>query len=318
MKKKVFFMLFLAIAGIASVNAQMRIGGSEIPNPSAVLDLNPDDNVSVGNAALGLALPRVDLRNSHDAFPLLSHVKGMSVYNMVTAGDVNPGVYINNGTKWLRQLDCNTPFLTEEKDSIVGNEVVGATDGSLTRSGLGTTESPYTLAVSANGIGAAHLQNYSVTTNKIAENSITVDKLRNADNSSILYTDENSHWKVFTRSVASGEFFVPNNGLMTQCKLKLPDHFGPGLYGIQIICDSNLPEGNVRADLFRFITDRKPWGNGTGDVCLGELAHFEVTDSHTATGWLYGCKPVEVEFFCTNKGNKDLRFKIICSWLLPF
>jgi hypothetical protein len=111
MTKKFFLMLFLAIAGIAGANAQMRISGSEAPNKSAVLDLNPDDRVSEGNATLGLALPRVNLRNSGDAFPLISHVRGMTVYNMAAAGDVTPGVYIN-GVRWLRQLDGTIPFLT--------------------------------------------------------------------------------------------------------------------------------------------------------------------------------------------------------------
>jgi len=105
MRKKICLMLILAIAGMANVNAQMRISGSEVPNQSAVLDLNPDDNTLAGNATLGLALPRVSLRNSGDAFPLSAHVKGMSVYNMATAGDVSPGMYFNDGTKWLRQLD---------------------------------------------------------------------------------------------------------------------------------------------------------------------------------------------------------------------
>jgi len=105
MTKKIYLVLFLAIAGTASVNAQMRISGSEMPNESAVLDLNPDNNVSSGNATLGLALPRVNLNNSGDAFPLSAHVKGMSVYNMATAGDVTPGVYVNDGAKWLRQID---------------------------------------------------------------------------------------------------------------------------------------------------------------------------------------------------------------------
>jgi ABC-type Fe3+-hydroxamate transport system substrate-binding protein len=43
MTKKIYFVLILAMAGMANVNAQMRIGGSEAPNQSAVLDLNPDD-----------------------------------------------------------------------------------------------------------------------------------------------------------------------------------------------------------------------------------------------------------------------------------
>ena len=173
MRKKICLMLILAIVGVANVNAQMRISGSEVPNQSAVLDLNPDDNTLSGNATLGLALPRVSLRNSGDAFPLSAHVKGMTIYNMATAGDVTPGVYINNGTKWLLLLDRNTPFLTAERDSIVGNEVTDATvGGGLMRSGAGTEISPYTLGIATGGVTTDKIADRSVTTAKLSESTI--------------------------------------------------------------------------------------------------------------------------------------------------
>jgi hypothetical protein len=185
MVKKVFFVLFLAIAGIAGANAQVRISGSEAPNKSAVLDLNPDDRVSEGNAALGLALPRVNLRSSGDAFPLLSHVKGMSVYNLAAAGDVSPGVYVNNGVKWLRQADSEPDFAVlgdsiidlvheNERDGVIGNEVAGATvNGGLVRSGAGTAVSPYTLGIADEGVTGTHLVNNAVTSAKIADGAVT-------------------------------------------------------------------------------------------------------------------------------------------------
>ncbi|MDR2691247.1 MAG: hypothetical protein LBB73_02970, partial [Dysgonamonadaceae bacterium] len=105
MTKKIYFLLILVLTGIASMSAQIRISGSEAPNKSAVLDLNPDDRTPEGNATKGLAMPRVRLKNTSDPYPLLSHVKGMTVYNMVTEGDVTPGVYTANGSKWVRQAD---------------------------------------------------------------------------------------------------------------------------------------------------------------------------------------------------------------------
>ena len=44
------------------------------------------------------------------------------MYNMATADDVKPGVYINDGAKWLRQLDNGTPVSLVERDSIVRAE----------------------------------------------------------------------------------------------------------------------------------------------------------------------------------------------------
>jgi hypothetical protein len=179
MRKKVLFMLILAMTGIAGVNAQMRISGEVAPNTSAVLDLNPDDNVSAGNATLGLALPRVNLRNSSDAFPLLSHVKGMTIYNLATVSDVKPGVYVNNGMKWLRQADSETLVSVLEKDSIVGNEITDATAaGSLVRSGAGTAASPFTLDVANGGITAEKIPDNAITTRHIEDRSVTMEKLQ--------------------------------------------------------------------------------------------------------------------------------------------
>ena len=86
----------LCIAGVT--NAQMRLGGASAPNPSAVLDLNPDEG---NNAVRGLALPRVKLVSTTDYAPLAAHVAGMIVYNTATVADVKPGVYYNDGTKWV-------------------------------------------------------------------------------------------------------------------------------------------------------------------------------------------------------------------------
>jgi nitrogen regulatory protein PII len=126
MVKKLFFVLFLATAGMAGANAQVRISGSEAPNKSAVLDLNPDDRVSEGNATLGLALPRVRLKNTVSPYPLLSHVKGMTVYNISEEGDVTPGVYTASGSRWVRQADSKAleNLATNIYNTVFGDTII--------------------------------------------------------------------------------------------------------------------------------------------------------------------------------------------------
>jgi uncharacterized protein (TIGR02145 family) len=106
MKKMFFLMLTLMVLGVTSMNAQVRIGGTGDPLSDAVLDLNADNSDTLatadGKATLGLALPRVTLSATTNAAPLAKHVKGMTVYNTKTVGDVTPGTYINDGTKWVR------------------------------------------------------------------------------------------------------------------------------------------------------------------------------------------------------------------------
>jgi hypothetical protein len=181
MKKNIYFLVIFAIIGMLPVKSQVRIGSLDDPNPSAVLDLNPDDRIGEGNSSLGLALPRVNLRSTRDAFPLASHVQGMTVYNVTTREDVVPGVYFNDGRRWFRQADSEAIERFEEKDGVVGNEVTNATTGGgLIRSGSGTATSPYTLGISAGGVSGTHLANDAVTSAKIANGAVTTADLADA------------------------------------------------------------------------------------------------------------------------------------------
>jgi hypothetical protein len=169
MKKIFFLMLMLLIWGTASMNAQVRIGGTADPNPSAILDLNATD--AANNGDLGLALPRVELTSTGNKAPLDSHVAGMMVYNTKAAGDVTPGTYYNDGEKWIR---IGSGSLISEADGVVGNEVTNATsNGGLERTGSGTADAPYTLGIANGGVTADRIANGAVTGDKINQMSAT-------------------------------------------------------------------------------------------------------------------------------------------------
>jgi hypothetical protein len=61
----------------------------------------------------GLLLPRVALVSTDNAYPLTKHIVAMQVFNTNTDGDVTPGVYYNDGTKWVR-VGNGTVSVTEE------------------------------------------------------------------------------------------------------------------------------------------------------------------------------------------------------------
>jgi hypothetical protein len=89
MKKMFFLMLTLIVLGAASVNAQVRIGGTADPDKSAVLDLNPNE----GNATGGLALPRVELTSETQQLNGTDPQPGTMVYN--TSADLDgEGTYV--------------------------------------------------------------------------------------------------------------------------------------------------------------------------------------------------------------------------------
>ncbi|MFK5959302.1 MAG: hypothetical protein QM495_10615, partial [Lutibacter sp.] len=56
----------------------------------------------------GFLPPRVALTSTTSASPLAAHVAGMVVYNTATAGDVIPGLYVNNGTAWEKQIGATS------------------------------------------------------------------------------------------------------------------------------------------------------------------------------------------------------------------
>ena len=102
--KKILLSIVMAFACICFTNlkAQVTIGSNSVPNSNAVLDL-----ISSGNK--GLLLPRVSLVATNDPSPTTAHTAGMTVYNTATSSGsvpfeyyVSPGLYYNDGTKWVR------------------------------------------------------------------------------------------------------------------------------------------------------------------------------------------------------------------------
>jgi hypothetical protein len=80
MKKMMLLMLTLLVWGAASMNAQVRIGGTDKPVDAAMLDLNANDDPNpTGN--LGLGLPRVELLTANQALGGKMPKNGTLVYN---------------------------------------------------------------------------------------------------------------------------------------------------------------------------------------------------------------------------------------------
>uniref|UniRef100_UPI0029317461 hypothetical protein n=1 Tax=Pedobacter nototheniae TaxID=2488994 RepID=UPI0029317461 len=69
------------------------ITGVSLPNKDAILELESSNK--------GLLYSRVELKGTKVASPLSAHVAGMMVYNTQTIADVVPGIYYNDGTKWI-------------------------------------------------------------------------------------------------------------------------------------------------------------------------------------------------------------------------
>jgi hypothetical protein len=184
MKKMMLLMLTLLIWSVASINAQVRIGGAGDPYDSALLDVNKnDDPAPAGN--LGLSLPRVNLTLIDQQLGGKNPKDGTIVYNAGTGLD-GSGIYYWATNKWVK-IQGGT-FV--ESDGIVGNEIQDTIPNSgLTRSGSGTAVSPYkvgikdggvtTAKIAANAIDSTKIKNLAVGQEDLAPNSVNTSKLLN-------------------------------------------------------------------------------------------------------------------------------------------
>jgi hypothetical protein len=90
----IVILIFLFISNnCSSQNVGISATGALTPNASAGLDIN--------YISQGFLIPRVALTGTAYFAPLTAHVAGMVVYNTATVADVSPGLYFNNGTKWI-------------------------------------------------------------------------------------------------------------------------------------------------------------------------------------------------------------------------
>jgi Ice-binding-like len=103
LKLKMLLSAFIVLVANAAIVAQVKIGN----NPTSI---NANSVLEIESTNKGFLMPRVALTSTIVTSPLLAHIAGMNVYNTATTGDVTPGNYYNDGTKWLRVAnETNVP-----------------------------------------------------------------------------------------------------------------------------------------------------------------------------------------------------------------
>ncbi|WP_395802016.1 hypothetical protein [Daejeonella sp.] len=159
--KKGALLLYFAAFSITIASAQVKIGS----NPTTI---NPSSILEIESTNKGLLMPRVALVSADNPSPLAAHSPGMVLYNTATAGtapnDVVPGIYYNDGTRWIATK------------STLGTGTVNATT---------TIKGVVQLAGDLGGTGttaaAPIISDAAISTSKLADDAVTNDKL--SDNS---------------------------------------------------------------------------------------------------------------------------------------
>jgi hypothetical protein len=123
----------LILLGSIRVDAQIKVGN----NPTVI---DPNSALEIESTNKGLLLPRLGLTSTTATAPLAAHIAGMTVYNTATTGDVTPGFYYNDGTKWVRLFSTSTALNTTAANNLVTiTNGIGATMTAMTV-GIDTTQ----------------------------------------------------------------------------------------------------------------------------------------------------------------------------------
>ncbi|NML71789.1 hypothetical protein HHL23_18600 [Chryseobacterium sp. RP-3-3] len=120
---------------------------------------NMDAALDVVSTNKGILNTRIALSSTASPSPLSTHVAGMMVYNTATVSDVIPGLYYNDGSKWIKTGDSAgnvaiTNSLTSTANTITStvNGIASATTAVNT---VNNTVSGNTLTTTVNGVSSS-------------------------------------------------------------------------------------------------------------------------------------------------------------------
>lgn len=124
-KKRSFLLFVLALLSHLAT-AQVKIG----TNPTTI---NAASILEIESANKGFLMPRIALTGANAASPLSAHVAGMIIYNTATAGTtpnaVVPGVYYNDGTRWVAAKGISGNGITNTTNNGDGTFTFNFSDG---------------------------------------------------------------------------------------------------------------------------------------------------------------------------------------------
>lgn len=142
--------ILLSIFLSTKSHAQVGIGTTNV-DPSSILHLRSDNK--------GFLVPKMALNDVDTEAPVTSPAEGLIIYN--DGGTEDEGLYYWNGSKWIN-------FTTNANDGLLEN---GISNRALVTDGAGN---PNWGLVNGN-----HIQNNSITTDKITNSAVTSSKLAN-------------------------------------------------------------------------------------------------------------------------------------------
>ena len=134
-------------AVLASTLSFGQIGiNTSTPNPDAALDV-----VSTNK---GILNTRITLTSTSSPSPLSAHVAGMMIYNTAAVSDVTPGLYYNDGSKWIKAGATIIHALSSSGNTMTST-VNGIARTAPIINSISNTVSGNTLTTTVNGVSSS-------------------------------------------------------------------------------------------------------------------------------------------------------------------
>jgi hypothetical protein len=193
MKNILFYSVTLLFG--ANLLAQNVGIGTNTPNASAKLDIVDSNR--------GLLIPRVSLSGTNVWGPVTNPATSLLVYNTAIAGDVWPGFYYWNGTKWVRLDTGNGDWKLDGNTNGVPR-YIGTNDNFDFPIRTNGTEKMRITAGGNVGIGTTAPQN-KLDVRGVIQSAGPLAGTYSASGLELRATDNGNYWHIGYRGSSSGE-----------------------------------------------------------------------------------------------------------------
>lgn len=166
MKKNVISLGIFLIS--TSSFAQVGIN-TPTPNMDAALD--------VVSTTKGILNTRIALSSTGSPSPLSTHVAGMMVYNTAAVSDVIPGLYYNDGSKWIKTGDSAGNVTISNSLTSAANTITSTVNGMASSTTavktVSNTSSGNSLSTTVNGVAGTTVPIINSNTLSLSGNTLT-------------------------------------------------------------------------------------------------------------------------------------------------
>uniref|UniRef100_UPI0011EE6FC8 beta strand repeat-containing protein n=1 Tax=Pareuzebyella sediminis TaxID=2607998 RepID=UPI0011EE6FC8 len=186
-----------------TVNVGELTGDGNVTSTNATIDITGGNASTLNDVTLDVADNAItNAKMADNAITTTEILDGtigtLDIANdAVTLGKLADGTALGQVMQWdganWTLVDLGSVTVTEN-DGVIGNEVVGPSNGTLTLTGAGDTVDPFRLEVTADGITGNEIATGAVGTDELSDSAVTLGKLADGSNAGDLIQWNGTAW----------------------------------------------------------------------------------------------------------------------------